>query len=115
MKTVTLGVSSWEDTMSRAKSAFRGEHQGHYLSFATVDLLWEVLNPRRLDILNTMKGKGPMTLRGVAKLTGKDVKTTHGDVHVLLRNRILEKDSSGKIVFPYDAIHVDFMLTAEAA
>jgi hypothetical protein len=51
----------------------------------------------------------------VAKLTGKDVKTTHGDVHVLLRNRILEKDSSGKIVFPYDAIHVDFMLTAEAA
>jgi predicted transcriptional regulator len=82
MNSVTIGVSSWEETMSRAEGAFRGEHQGNYLSFATIELLWEVLNPRRLDILNAMKGKGPMTLRGVAKLTGKDVKTIHGDVHV---------------------------------
>jgi predicted transcriptional regulator len=46
---------------------------------------------------------------------GRDVKTTHGDVHALLNAGILKKTDDGKIVFPYDAIHVDFMIHGVAA
>jgi len=41
----------------------------------------------------------------------RDVKAVHGDIHALLNSGILRKDESG-VIFPYDAIHVNFMLEA---
>jgi predicted transcriptional regulator len=115
MKIVTIEVATVEQVSQRMKEAFRGKRQGEFISFVSVELLCKVLTPQRWEMIQKMAGKGPMTLRGVARLVGKDVKTTHGNVHALLRNGVLKKDEDGKIFFPYDAIHVDFMLTAEAA
>ena len=42
MKTVTLGVSSIEDTKRQMAAAFRGEQQGEFISFASIGLLWKV-------------------------------------------------------------------------
>jgi len=36
----------------------------------------------------------------------------HGDVTALLNTGLLSKTGDGMIIFPYDAIHVDFMLKA---
>ena len=36
----------------------------------------------------------------------------HSDVHALLKVGVLRRDEDGRVVFPYDAIHVDFMLRA---
>jgi hypothetical protein len=36
----------------------------------------------------------------------------HGDVHALLKVGILQKTEDGRIVFPFDAVHVNFMLSA---
>ncbi|MCP4578816.1 MAG: transcriptional regulator, partial [Deltaproteobacteria bacterium] len=41
-----------------------------------------------------------------------DVKAVHGDIHVLLNAGILQKTKKGQIEFPFDAVHVDFMLQA---
>jgi hypothetical protein len=35
-------------------------------------------------------------------------------VHLLLQAGVLRKDESGRIEFPYSAVHVDFMLQAAA-
>ena len=40
MRTVTLGVSSVEETKRRTAAAFGGEAQGEVISFASVDLFW---------------------------------------------------------------------------
>ncbi|HHW77527.1 MAG TPA: transcriptional regulator, partial [Xanthomonadaceae bacterium] len=42
----------------------------------------------------------------------RDVKAVHGDVRALLNAGLLDKTEDGKIVFPYDAIHVDFIVKA---
>ena len=42
----------------------------------------------------------------------RDVKAVHGDVTALLNAGLLSKTDDGLIVFPFDAIHVDFMLKA---
>jgi hypothetical protein len=39
-------------------------------------------------------------------------KAVHGDVHALLKAGILQKEEDGRIVFPFDAVHVSFMLSA---
>jgi predicted transcriptional regulator len=114
MGVVTIEVASVEQVKKRTAAAFRGEYQGEFISFLTEDLLCEILTSPRLALIRAMAGKGPMSLRAAARLVGKDVKTVHGDVHALLRNGILKKNSKGQIVFPYDAIHVDFTVPAAA-
>jgi hypothetical protein len=41
-----------------------------------------------------------------------DVKAVHGDVRALLHAAILRKTETGKVEFPFDAVHVDFKLQA---
>ena len=59
-----------------------------------------------------MIGSGPMTIRELARRLGRDVKAVHGDVHALLKAGILQETENGPIVFPFDAVRVDFMLKA---
>lgn len=112
MKVVTLGVSSLDDAMGRAAAAFGGEPQGAFISFESADLLWSVLTRKRWELLQALTGAGPMTIRAAARLVGRDVKAVHGDVHALLDAGVLDRAADGRIVFPYDAIHVDFVLKA---
>ncbi len=37
-------------------------------------------------------------------------RAVHGDVHALLNAGVLDRTDDGRVVFPYDAVHVDFML-----
>ena len=112
MRRVTLSVASREDVSRRGLGAFKGKKQGAHISFANVELLWRVLSPKRWEILKVMTGLGPMPIREAARRVGRDVKAVHGDIHVLLNAGVLDKTKDGLIEFPYDSIHVDFMLNA---
>ena len=114
MRTVTLEVSSRETTNKRFLRAFDGESQGDIISFESPALLFKVLSGKRWEVLNLMTGSGPMTIRELARRLGRDVKAVHGDVHALLNAGILQKTDIGQIVFPFDALHVDFMLKEAA-
>ena len=112
MSKVTLTVSSREEVNNRALEAFRGRAQGAVISFASPELLWQTLSKKRWEVLKTMTGQGPMTIRGLARELGRDVKAVHSDAHVLLDAGLLERTEEGRVLFPYDAVHVDFELTA---
>jgi predicted transcriptional regulator len=112
VSTVTLCVASREDVSGRALAAFGGKSQGAWISFASAELLWQTLTRKRWELLKAMTGQGPMTIRGAARRVGRDVKGVHGDVHALLDAGLLDRTEDGRIVFPYDAVHVDFMLRA---
>ena len=112
MKTVMLAVESIDSVAERAKQALKGKPQGDYISFASLDLLWKILAPNRMAILKTLTGSEPLALREIARRVARDVKAVHTDVQMLLKAGILEKNDADKIVFEYDAIHVDFMLKA---
>lgn len=115
MSTITIGVSSLEEVMRRTAAAFRGKRQGERISFASVEMLWKTLTPRRWELIRAMAGQGPMSMRAAARLVSRDVKTIHGDVRALLDAEVLEKDDVGRIVFPYDAVHVDFTIRKAAS
>lgn len=82
------------------------------ISFETPELLFKVLSGKRWDLLRAMTGAGAMTIREAARRVGRDVKAVHGDVKALLDAGVLQKTEAGKIVFPFDALHVDFVLKA---
>jgi predicted transcriptional regulator len=61
-----------------------------------------------------MTGQGAITIREAARRVQRDVKAVHGDVHALLDAGVIERTETGMVIFPYDAVHVDFTLTAAA-
>jgi predicted transcriptional regulator len=112
MKTVTLSVANREAVKRRALEAFSGKRRSAHISFASADLLWKVLTAKRWELLKAMTGAGAITLREAARRANRDVKAVHGDVHALLAAGVLRRNDDGKIEFPFDAVHVDFMLKA---
>jgi predicted transcriptional regulator len=51
-----------------------------------------------------------MAIREIARRVKRDVRAVHSDVHALLKAGVLDRTDDGRVVFPYDAIHLDFML-----
>jgi predicted transcriptional regulator len=92
--------------------AFQRKEQGSFISFATAELLWKVITPKRWELLRVMTGVGPIAIRELARRVERDVKSVHGDVQALLKAGVIDRTKEGRIVFPYDEIHVDFVLRA---
>jgi predicted transcriptional regulator len=59
-----------------------------------------------------MAGAGPLAIRELARRLERDVKSVHGDASALLKAGVIDRIADGRIEFPYDEIHVDFVLRA---
>lgn len=114
MKTVTLDVrapgKSMEDFVRTWKSG--KPSKSAHISFASPELLWKVLTAKRWELLKTMCGAGPMSIREAARRVERDVKAVHSDVTALLNAGLIDRVEGGRIVFPFDAVKVEFLLHA---
>ena len=114
MKTVTLDVRAPEATMADFASAWRSgkPERSAGISFASPELLWKVLTAKRWELLKALCGAGPVSIREAARRVDRDVKAVHGDVVALLGAGVLDRTESGEILFPYEAVKVEFRLQA---
>ncbi len=114
MKIVILDVRPPADSMAdfvRVWKTGKPERSAR-ISFATPELLWQVLTAKRWELLKALCGAGPVSIREAARRVGRDVKAVHGDVTALLNAGVLDRAAGGGIVFPFDAVKVEFMLQA---
>ena len=114
MKTVILEVRSPKDSMAGFVNAWktgRAEKSAR-IAFASPELLWQVLTAKRWELLRALCGIGPVSIREAARRVGRDVKAVHGDVTALLNAGVLDRAEGGGIIFPFDAVKVEFMLQA---
>ncbi len=112
MAAVTIGIADVEDTKKRMRRAFAGHGAGAFIGFASVELMWKVITPKRWELMRAIAGAGPLAIREIARRVGRDVKSVHGDVAALLKAGVLDRAEDSRIEFPYDEIHVDFVLRA---
>ncbi len=96
-------VQTWE-----SGTAQRSEH----IAFATPELLWKVLTAKRWELLKALCGAGPISMREAARLVDRDVKAVHTDITALLSAGVLSRTEEGRVVFPYEAVKVEFLLRA---
>ena len=114
MKTVILDVRAPSESMGdilRSVKSGRPDPSARF-SFASPELLWQVLTAKRWELLKALCGAGPVSIREAARRVGRDVKAVHADVTALLKAGVLDRAKGGGIVFPYDAVKVEFMLKA---
>ena len=109
-----LDVRSPAETMADFVQSWKtGKgHKAARISFATPELLWDVLTAKRWELLKALCGAGPVSIREAARRVGRDVKAVHGDVKALLNAGLLNRAEAGGVEFPYEAIKVEFMLQA---
>ncbi len=114
MNTVILDVRSFRETLNDAVRAMDTGHADSdtRISFATPELLWEVLTAKRWEILKALCGAGPVSIREAARRVGRDVKAVHRDVTALLKAGVLSRVADGRIEFPFEAVKVEFLLRA---
>lgn len=113
MKTVTIDIRPLADTLGDFTRTWKsGKATAPRISFTSPELMFKLLSGKRWELLNAMTGAGVMSIREAARRVERDVKAVHGDATALLNAGLLSKTDDGMIVFPYDAIHVDFMLKA---
>jgi len=114
MRRVTFSVSSWEDLKDRTLAAFRGEEQGHHMSFASPELMWDALSEGRWRLLSLLTGQPPMTVEELANQTGRDRVSVEADLIRLANGGVIDRAEGGRFSFPYDEIHFDFVVRKAA-
>jgi predicted transcriptional regulator len=113
MRTVILDVRPLSDTLLDFAATWKsGRSSTSRISFASPALLFKMMTGKRWELLTTLTGAEPVTIREAARRVGRDVKAVHGDVRALLDAGILRRTDDKKIVFPFDELRVDFVLNA---
>jgi predicted transcriptional regulator len=114
MKIVTLDVRAPADAMAGFVQSWKTgkARKSARISFATPELLWKVLTAKRWELLKALCGAGPVSIREAARRVDRDVKAVHSDVTALLNGGILDRTEDGRIVFPFEAVKVEFLLQA---
>ena len=112
MKTVTLDVRAPSESMGdfvRVWKTAKAEKSAR-ISFATPELLWKVLTAKRWELLKVLCGAGPVSIREASRRAGRDIKAVHSDVTALLNAGVLDRVEGGGIIFPFEAVKVEFLL-----
>ena len=118
MKTVVFSIETLDGALADFATAWKtGEGDASArIGFETWELMHKLklLSPKRLDIVRAMAGAGPLSIREIGRRVGRDFKGVHSDVSLLVETGVVDKDASGKLIFPYDKIHVEFEIPAAA-
>lgn len=120
MRTATIQIRKDDDAVLRdAGSAFAkawrsGGSASDLFTFSSPAQLFSVLSPRRWTLIERLQGLGAISLRGLARDLGRDVKRVHEDVAILLDWGLIQRTDDRRLIVPYGVIHADFDLSAAA-
>jgi predicted transcriptional regulator len=70
------------DAWQRAEQGELTETEVH-LNFEDLSMLLAILTPRRLEVLKTLRQKGPLSVRALATTLERDYKNVHVDTRAL--------------------------------
>jgi predicted transcriptional regulator len=117
MTALRIRVASLEETKAEIIRAVESgaEAKEDLYTFLTYERLHHMLTPKRLAILDVMKGKGALSMREVARLVGRDFKGVHTDLTAMRLTGLIDPAPEGGVIFPYDEYRIDISSSARAA
>ncbi|ELZ09942.1 hypothetical protein C479_10225 [Halovivax asiaticus JCM 14624] len=119
-----LRITSDSDERHRREALDRlerwesGESVPHVINFEKPSDLRSLLTDRRLDLLRSVMGDRPASIRRLAERVDRDVKSVHDDLQILAEYDIVhfEQDGRAKRPFvPYETIEVSLEISAASS
>jgi predicted transcriptional regulator len=120
-RTATIRIES--DTRSALARGARGfarawrtgKDVGSDFTFESPAALFRSISPARWAAIERLQALGPSTLRGLSRALGRDVKSVHRDIHLLMVIGLVEKDENGSVFVPFSRIRTEFELLPRQA
>ena len=105
------GLSRFVETWHKAESGTIDQAEIH-LNFENFSMLASVLTPKRLELMKSLRQKGQLSIRALAKELGRDYKNVHTDVIVLTDVGLIQRSEKGLLTVPWDVIDAHVRLVA---
>lgn len=91
-----------------------GGNEDFHLSFESARQLFAEITPARLDLLDTLRKKGPCSIYALAKTAARNYSNVHTDIARLIDLGLVERTDGEMVHVPFDDVEVHFHL-AQAA
>jgi predicted transcriptional regulator len=101
-------IKAWR----RAERKAPPETPQERIYFKDLATLLSAMTPKRLELLKALRSTGPLSVRALAKVIGRDYKNTHGDAKALERLGLIHRDSKGLLHVPWNSIMAEMALAA---
>lgn len=103
-----------QDALDRIERWETGEAVPHVINFQNPSDLRALLTDRRIELLRSIMGDLPDSIRQLAERLERDVKSVHDDLQVLAEYDIVHFKQAGRAkrpFVPYDTIEVNLEIT----
>jgi len=117
-KHIHVGVEDANHGLNRFVEAWHKAEQGDianeevHLNYEDLSMLLSVLSPKRIELLKALRQKGPMSVRSLAKESGRDYKNVHTDIATLEESGLIERTENDLLSAPWDVIDAHVQLVA---
>jgi len=117
-KQIRIGVGDATTTAKGFIDAWKKAEQGeemraeHRLYFENLETLLKTLTQGRWVLLKTLRTKGPMSIRALAKDLGRDYKNVYTDVRRLEQMDLVVRTRDENVGVPWDTVEARLRLAA---
>lgn len=105
------GARNMANRLDRANAPSR---EAARLSLETMETLLKVITPNRWVLLRSLRSMGPSSIRGLAKVLGRDYRGVHADVRALREAGLIERDADDRVSVPWSRIVAEMSLDIAA-
>jgi predicted transcriptional regulator len=95
-------IAAWE----RAERGLPPEEPVDRLYFESLSMLLKVFSPKRMELLQTVRAAGPISVRKLSHELKRDYKNVHTDVSELARIGLIEISDKKQLSVPWDVISI---------
>jgi predicted transcriptional regulator len=99
-------------TWNRAEKGLPVEEAEAELSFTDGATMLSTLSEKRMELLMFLHKYKAMNIKQLAQRLKRDYSNVHGDVKLLLRFGLLEKDEDQQVFVPWDELAIELPLAA---
>ena len=100
------------DTCRRVQQGLPIAQAETELTFNDAVSMLSTLSEKRLELLTFLRPCGPLTIKELSRRLKRNYSNVHGDVQLLMRLGLLDKDSTDKIYVPWDELNINLPLAA---
>ena len=114
MRILQLRIGDARDALDRFEAAWNRRTEGrkagslNVLSMEGLPMLLRTLTPARWQLLERLRGAGPLSIYELAKRLQRDYKNVHTDVTALVRIGLIERGEDGRFSVPWDVVRAEF-------
>ena len=114
---INLHVGSLDEMGARFAAAWSAAQSGRkqardHVTFLSLPAFMAAMSPRRLELMRHLRRGGPSSVRRLAGELGRDYKSVHREVAMLIATGLIERRAANEVAVGWDRAVTELDLAA---